>query len=242
MIKKIVKVFAAVCFRVINLDLFFRISQRLSAGIANLIFFKDWGLRINGLPAYYDHRLNLYKWIYNPEEWAFTARGVYARERMFRGCKVLDLCCGDGSYSYFYFSDIAGSIDAVDKDTAAIKHAAKHYCRSNITYHKLDVTKDKLPSSDYDFIVWNAAICYFDIIDIQAVLKKIAYAGNPVMSFYGMTPLATGYVDHRTEFKDISELKGLLMQYFTYVHIWSIDEITVKNVYFYASGPIKDSQ
>jgi SAM-dependent methyltransferase len=140
---------------------------------------------VQGRPQYYNHQLNLYKWIYNPGEWAFTARGVYAREKMFPGCKVLDLCCGDGSYSYLFFSDIAGAIDAVDIDQTAIKHALRYYAsRPNIKYHRLDITRDNFPSSGYDFVIWNAAICYFDITDIHTILQKIVHVGNSSLSLW----------------------------------------------------------
>jgi ubiquinone/menaquinone biosynthesis C-methylase UbiE len=194
---------------------------------------------VNGRPQYYNHQLNLYKWIYNPGEWAFTARGVYARENMFPGCKVLDLCCGDGSYSYLFFSDIAGAIDAVDIDQAAINNAVKYYSSPNINYCKLDIINEKFPSTDYDFVIWNAAICYFDITEIHEILNKIQRAGNSHMNLYGVAPVATGYVDHKTEFNDANELRELLLQYFTSVHIKQINEITINNIHFHATDPIK---
>lgn len=237
--KVIIKAFAKFCIGLINVNLFFRVSQRLSYLLSNLTFFKDWVLMVNGRPQYYDHQLNLYKWIYNPGEWAFTARGVYARENMFPGCKVLDLCCGDGSYSYLFFSDIAGAIDAVDIDQAAINHAVKYYSSPNINYCKLDIINEKFPSADYDFVIWNAAISYFDITEIHEILNKIQRAGNSHMNLYGITPVATGYVDHKTEFNDASELRELLLQYFTSVHIKQINEITINNIYFHATDPIK---
>lgn len=237
--KVIIKAFAKFCFKLINVNLFFRVSQRLSYLLSNLTFFKDWVLMVNGRPQYYDHQLNLYKWIYNPGEWAFTARGVYARENMFPGCKVLDLCCGDGSYSYLFFSDIAAAIDAVDIDQAAINHAVKYYSSPNINYFKLDIINEKFPSADYDFVIWNAAICYFDITEIHEILNKIQRAGNSHMNLYGIAPVATGYVDHKTEFNDANELRELLLQYFTSVHIKQINEITINNIYFHAADPIK---
>lgn len=226
------------CFKIIPVNFFFSAVQRLSCMLSRLAFIKDWVLMVDGRPQYFNHQINLYRWMYNPQEWAFTARGVYAREKMFPGCKVLDLCSGDGMYSYLFFSDIAGAIDAVDVDQSAINHALKYYSkRPNIRYHRLDITKDDFPSSEYDFVIWNAAICYFDIADIHRILEKIVRCGGKNMYLYGIAPLKTGYVDHKTEFNDADELKSLLMQYFTDVHIRQINELTVRNVYFQATAP-----
>lgn len=194
---------------------------------------------VNGRPQYYNHQLNLYKWIYSPGEWVFTIRGVHAREDMFSGCKVLDLCCGDGSYSFLFFSDIAGVVDAVDIDRNAIGHAIKYYSSPNINYCRIDIINEEFPSSGYDFVVWNAAICYFDIAEIHKILNKILHAGNQHVKLYGMAPVATGYVDHKTEFSDAMELKQLLLQYFSSVHIKQINEITINNMYFRAENPMK---
>ena len=239
-IKNILKAFAKFFFRLVKVDLLFRIAQRLSYLFSKLVFFKDWVLMVNGRPQYYDHQINLYKWMYDPAGWSFTARGVYAREKMFRGCKVLDLCCGDGSYSYLFFSDIAGSIDAVDRDPLGIKHALTYYSsRRNIQYRRLDIIKENFPSSGYDFVIWNAAICYFEISEIHSILQKIVRSGNPNMYLCGMAPVANRYADHKTEFNNSTDLKDLLMHYFRDVDIKQIDEITTKSMYFQASGPIK---
>ena len=98
---------------------------------------------------------------------------------MFDKCKVLDVCCGDGSYSYMFFSDIAASIDAVDNDEYALKYAKKYSSRDTINYHLLDIISMPMPSSNYDFIIWNAAICYFDNHEIDLILRKFIDAINP---------------------------------------------------------------
>ncbi len=238
-IKAMIRALAGFCFKLMPVDLFFRIAQRGPYLLARLTFFRDWVVMIKGRPQYFDHQINLYQWRYEPKRWSFTARGVYAREKMFRGCKVLDLCCGDGSYSYLFFSDIAGSIDAVDADQTAVDHAVKHYSFPNIRYHELDVIEDDFPASGYDFVIWNAAICYFELEAIHRILGKIVNAGNASLRLCGIAPLASGYVDHKTEFHDADELRALLQRYFTTVQIKQIDEITASNIYFQATGPRK---
>ena len=52
---------------------------------------------------------------------------------MFDKCKVLDVCCGDGSYSYMFFSDIAGHIDAIDNDEYALQYAKNTFLEEQLT-------------------------------------------------------------------------------------------------------------
>jgi SAM-dependent methyltransferase len=236
-LKKIIKAILRVFFKAIHIDIFFRFCQRSSRLVAKLVFFRDWDLMAYGRPQFFNHQLNLYLWLKDPKQWAFTARGVYPRERMFFGCKVLDLCCGDGSYSYLFFSDIAGRIDAVDNDLTALDFARKNYRLKNLVFYHLDIIKAPLPASDYDFIIWNAAISYFDEKETHAILSKIITVGSDNFRLYGVTPITVGYVDHKKEFSSPEELEQLLSKYFNNVDIKVIDELSVKNMYFCASAP-----
>lgn len=199
--------------------------------------FRDWDLSAYGRPQFFNHQLNLYRWLKDPAQWAFAPRGVYPREKMFPGCKVLDLCCGDGSYSYLFFSDIAGCIDAVDNDQTAINFARQNYAVDNLAFHHLDILRYPLPSSGYDFIIWNAAISYFDEDEIHGILRKIVSCGAEGFRLFGVTPITLGYADHKKEFGNAAELESLLKQYFDYVEVKTIDELSVQNMYFCASAP-----
>ncbi len=239
-IKTVINFFLRILFKIFNIDIMFTMAQSVSRFFANLLFYRDWACKVNGLPKYFDHHINLYRWTKDPKQWDFIVRGFYPREKMFPGCKVLDLCCGDGSYSYLFYSDIAGLIDAVDADGTAIKKAEKINHAANIKYHQLDIIKDAFPSSGYDFVIWNAAICYFDLSDIHKILKKIAVSGNGSMQLYGITPLATGFIDHKHEFGDTQELKVLLEQYFADVHLKEvkIENAKKRDIYFRAKAPV----
>lgn len=235
--KKIAKAVLIVIFKVFNPDILFRLCRQCSRIAARLVLFRDWDLSVYGRPQFFNHQLNLYLWLHDPKQWAFTPRGVYPREKMFPGCKILDLCCGDGCYSYLFYSDIAGSIDAVDKDQTAIKFARKCYAADNLSFHHLDILKYPLPSSGYDFIIWNAAISYFDENEIHGILRKIVSSGAEGFRLFGVTPITLGYADHKKEFGSAGELEHLLGQYFNSVDVKIIDELSVKNMYFCASAP-----
>lgn len=131
----------------------------------------DLGLKLNRLyykqrlesiyygpnpPAWFDHRIDLYyHW---PRNLFWVERGVFPRKYMFKGCKVLDLFCGDGFFSYYFYSTIADEIDALDLDPQAIAHAKKWHANPKITYYVSNVVLNDLPKARYDVVVWYEGI------------------------------------------------------------------------------------
>ena len=224
---------------IIPLDGVLALSQRLGSAVARCIYVRDWRMEVRGRPQFFKHKIDLCRWPIEPSRWSFTARGVYAREDMFEGCKVLDLCCGDGSYCFLFFSDIAGAIDAVDRDAHALAYARRQFSGPTITYHEIDIVNQPLPSADYDFVIWNAAICYFHEDEIRRVIEKIIAAGKNGMKLRGMLPRANGWIDHKTEFSDRASVEGFLGQYFGLVAVREIVEGSSVSFYFQASAPCK---
>jgi SAM-dependent methyltransferase len=234
-LKQLIKRGLRTLLRHAPVDEFLALTQSLGAGVGKLLFFRDWTLQADGWPQFFKHRINLVRWHAEPQRWSFVARGVYARERMFRGCTVLDLCCGDGTYSRLFFSDIAGQIDAVDNDARALRYARRYNSAHSISYQQIDIVEQPLPRAQYDVVVWNAAICYFEPAEIREILRKIVRAGKPGMQLCGMLPKASGYVDHRTEFADAQSIAVLLQDYFRVTAVREVDEITAATFYFSAS-------
>jgi hypothetical protein len=68
-----------------------RLSQRISSGMVQCVFLRDCKMQIRGRPRYFRYLIDLRRWPYEPFRWSFTGSGVYAREYMIEGCKVLDL-------------------------------------------------------------------------------------------------------------------------------------------------------
>ena len=224
--------------RWLPLDSAVRASQRMTWFFARLLFIRDWQLEARGRPQFFKHAMNLAHWPFDPARWAFTARGVYARESMRRGCKVLDLCCGDGAYSRLFFADIARQVDAVDLDEYALDYARKYHAAPAVRFHRLDIVNQPLPDRDYDVVVWNAAICYFSEPDIRVVLDKIIAASRPDMQLIGMLPQAHGWIDHKTEFATAAEVENYLRQFFSEVAVREIDEGSIVSFYFRARVPL----
>ncbi len=227
--------------RLIPLDSLLRLSQRTTSAVAGALYLRDWLLEARGRPQFFKHQINLGKWPLQPPRWSFAARGVYAREGMFKGCKVLDLCCGDGSVSYLFFSDIAGHVDAVDNDAYAIAYARRYFRSPVVSYQQVDIIDGELPSAGYDFVVWNAAICYFREEDIRLILRKIVAAGKPTLRLSGMLPRANAWIDHKTEFADRAAVGRLLQDFFGTVEVREVDEVTGVTFYFQAAAPLAAS-
>lgn len=99
----------------------------------NHLLWEQWH---KGSPEWFDHRIDLYRWRdhLNPH---WTERGIYSKEVMFKGCRVLDLACGDGFYAkYFYLSTGATLIDGIDINSKAIAHAKKYHSDSHIRFSR----------------------------------------------------------------------------------------------------------
>lgn len=222
------------------LDFMLRASQCITRVLARLLFIRDWQLEAQGRPQFFKHSINLALWPFDPSKWAFAARGVYAREAMHRGCKVLDICCGDGTYSLLFLSDIAGRVDAIDLDDKAIAYARRFHTAANVNYQQLDIIKQQFPSSGYDLVVWNAAICYFNESDIRSIIHKIIDASAPDAKLIGMCPKANGWIDHQTEFSATAAISDFLRQFYAQVAVREIDEGSIVSFYFQASQPHKN--
>src|SRR2546422_9655686 len=150
MLKKHVKRALRGAMRLLPLDSLLLLAQRCSSIVAGSLILRDWRLEAYDRPQFFKHQINLSRWRFEPGRWSFAARGVYARQSMFKGCSVLDLCCGDGSNSYLFFSDIAGHIDAVDNDTMALSYARRYHSAPAISYHRIDIVNQPLPGRRYD--------------------------------------------------------------------------------------------
>lgn len=230
--------FVALIFKLAPFDVIFSFFQVACFACASLGKWRDWSLQSYGWPQFFKHQINLYSWIKKPALWAFSARGVYPRAQMFRGCKVLDLCCGDGTFSYLFFTDISKQVDAVDVSRRAIAYAKSHYKARNLRFFQIDILNEKLPSNDYDFIVWNAAMLYFTANEIDLVIAKLVQSMKVDAKLTGMLPIGLNYKDHKINFNNLGEVKGFLRKYFNTVEIMQVEEALMSTIYFTVSNPV----
>jgi SAM-dependent methyltransferase len=184
------------------------------------------------LPGWFDHRADVHRWSRSRDP-GFAERGTYAREVMKPGARVLDCCCGDGFYSYHFFSGTAGRIDAVDADPKGIAGARRRHALSTIQYHVLDVAREPLPNPSYDVVVWDTAMQYFSLEDIHAVCRKIAGALGPQGLLVGMVPLVPEVrkdLGEKHHFRDADAVRALLEEHFPDVAL--LERPSPPQVYF----------
>jgi 2-polyprenyl-3-methyl-5-hydroxy-6-metoxy-1,4-benzoquinol methylase len=190
-------------------------------------------------PQWFDHRADLYRWSELRVPF-WVERGVYSREVMFEGCRVLDLCCGDGFYPYHFYSGIASHIDAVDWGSTAVAHARKWHSHPRITYSQMDIVADNWPETDYDVITWDGAIEHFSTDQTRTVLGKCVQALKAQGGILcGYTIIARGpdksHPEHQHEFSSASELKERLNELFPSVGTIETEYPERHNIYFRAA-------
>jgi len=190
-------------------------------------------------PEWFDHRADLYRWAELRVPF-WVERGVFSREVMFQGCRVLDLCCGDGFYPYYFYSGTASQIDAVDRDPTAIIHARKWHGHPTIRYVQQDLIADEFPDTDYDVITWDGAIEHFSLDEIRQVLQKCVKAmRTPYGVLNGYTIIARdsgkSHPDHQHEFCSAEQLKNLLREFFPFFGTLETKYSERHNLYFRAA-------
>jgi SAM-dependent methyltransferase len=199
----------------------------------------DFGLSINRLyykqlhrsfykgkkqhPSWFDHRIDLYyHW---PHHLFWMERGVFPRRYMFEGCTVLDLFCGDGFFCHYFYSTIADSIDAIDKDPSAIAHARKWHSHPKIAYRVVDAVKTDFPRSSYDVIVWFEGIDHIAASEYNIVINriKVALGEEGVLTgsvgIIGEEKQGKVHWEHQNELSSVSELHNLFSRDFDDIQI-----------------------
>lgn len=192
---------------------------------------------------WFDHRINLYRWTPDTGDTYWLERGVYVRELLAPGCRVLDLCCGDGFYPYHFYVQQADQVDAVDRDARAITAARRQYAHPRLTYHVADVVTDPWPDATYDVISWDAAVEHFGGAELDTVVGKCRDALGADGVLCGTTPLvrdASPHQDsdnpfHAHDYTSAGELEAMLRRFFAYVAVFATRHPTRENLYFRAS-------
>jgi len=144
---------------------------------------------------------------------------------MFEGCIVLDLFCGDAFFSYYFYSTIAGSIDAVDKDPSAIEHANRYHSHPKINYRVIDAVNEGFPREHYDLILWFEGIEHLTETEFDRIILSIKPAIEKKGILIGSTPLVSteslgqGNWEHKNEFTNVEQLQNFLSRDFADIEI-----------------------
>jgi len=167
--------------------------------------------------TWYDHRLDELMW---PGNLFWVERGVMGTLHLKPGDKVLDCCCGDGYFSGTFWNRIAGHIDAVDRDDAALDLARKAHGHPTINYTKVDIVEDPFPGTDYDVVFFFEAIEHLSKETGHLVIDKIKNALKPGGRLIGSTTQinaddrGSANKEHDNEFESVDALCDFLKQTF----------------------------
>jgi len=163
-------------------------AKKYASFHTKLMHYSDWYFS-NSEPSSYKHEINLYNWIYDPSQVEFVEGGVFGRMLIKEDDVVLDLCCGDGSYDYLFFSDISRHVDAIDYDKTSIEYAKRSYQKKNIEFICHDLLTYDFVDNSYDVVIWRAGVAYFTKEQREILFKKIFKTLKKGGKFYIGTPL-----------------------------------------------------
>ena len=207
-------------------------------------FYIEWRV---GNPEYFEHQMDLnYQWHESRSAYPME-RGVFSSFALKNDSppsgNTLDLCCGDGFYSYYFYSKRSKSVVGIDFDPEAIKFAKKNYNKAqNIEYLIGDIRLD-IPVGPFDNIIWDAAIEHFTQTEIENLMIKIraVLQKNGVLSGYTIVEPKHGgkhLHQHEYEFHDKEDLARFLSPHFKNVQVFSTTYPDRTNLYFYASDSL----
>lgn len=190
------------------------------------------------MPEWYDHYLDLHYYWRKKRNPLWLERGCFNNLVIKPEATVLELCCGDGFNAYYFYSEKAKSVKAVDFDPKCLKHAKENHQAPNINFELCDLRKN-FPAGSFDNIIWDAAIEHFTSQEISQILEQIKNHLQPggILSGYTIVEINPGYglPQHETEFATKKALLDTLSPYFKYVKIFETVYQSRHNLYFYAS-------
>ncbi|HEY9900093.1 MAG TPA: class I SAM-dependent methyltransferase [Pantanalinema sp.] len=200
----------------------------------------EWQVLPN--PEWFDHNIDLYNQWRKTRTPLIMERGCYNLLAIKKGGTLLELCCGDGFISHYFYSHKVAHMIAVDFDPAAVRHASIHHAGPNISFQLADI-RQSLPEGEFDNVVWDAAIAHFTPEETSAILRNIRSRLKPGGILSGSTIVKRedgkkSLHQHEYEFKSREDLVGVLSPHFENVCVFETLHEGRRNLYFYASDGI----
>jgi cyclopropane fatty-acyl-phospholipid synthase-like methyltransferase len=194
-------------------------------------FRRDWALAAaKDIPHFFDHRITAVELAVGEGSATSWMRAFYTLEVLPKGCRLLDIGCGDGFFDRHFFVDRCAAIDAIDIEPSSIAHARRHSAHERIAYAQLDATRDAFPSEPYDVVVFDGAIGHFSDATTDAVLTKVAAALADDGMFVGSESLGVEGEDHLQFFAEVDDLARLLRRHFPAVALREVGYTTANGV------------
>lgn len=218
------------------------VSQRLAAVIHKQLMRAEWCV---DTPEFFNHDIDLYYQWRKEGRAYWLERGIYniLALQMFEKPIVVELCCGEGFNTKYFYSKIADKIWACDFDREAIKGAKKKYSMNNIEFAIADIREEipvTLGGEKITNIIWDAAIEHFTPEEIHAIMSKLKERLEErvgILSGYTIVERCEGksLEQHEYEFKNKEDLERFLTPYFKNVMVFETIYDNRHNLYFWAS-------
>lgn len=210
--------------------------RKISASSHRLQFLVEWAV---DNPEYFDHNIDIQSSWKRTRESFPLERGVFSSFALTPDSRVLELCCGDGFNSYYFYSLRSKQVLAIDFDKQALKWASRNYKAPNLKFKLGDIRTD-IPDGPFDNVVWDAAVEHFTEEEISAVMKRIKSVLTTEGTLSGYTIIEQEHGgkhlhQHEYEFRNKEDLSRFLTPYFKNVHVFETVFPSRSNLYFYAT-------
>lgn len=226
-----------------TLEFIFGIEAYLSAKWVSAshrrLFISQW--HIQPSPEWMDHSIDLYYQWPNGRSPQMAERGCY-NVLALKGGNILELCCGDGFFTKFFYSNHSQKIIACDFDPTAIVMAKKKNYLPNIDYILADI-RTSMPAGVFPNIIWDAAIEHFTEEEIGKIMLDIKdrLTEDGILSGYTIVEKEDGVKQlhqHEYEFRSKEDLKRFLTPHFKNVCVFETIYKERHNLFFWASDAI----
>lgn len=191
-------------------------------------------------PVFIDHNIDLYyRWL-STRESVWLESGAFGSLALLGG-DTLELACGDGFNARNFYSLRSKKVVACDFEPKALEIARKNNSAPNIEYVFADI-RESLPEGCYDNIIWDEAISYFSLPEINEILQNIKKRLSPVGIFSGHIVGEHSDINNAPYYKHIfknkEEVLEMLKLYFETFVVFETkfpSPYYPKNFYFWAS-------
>ena len=197
------------------------IALTLLNGYYSSLWRRHWIWQTRGEPHFTLHRVGLFQSMIGSDAAGFCsyARAFHSASAVRPGDIVLDVGCGDGSFTRRALAPDAAHVDGIDIEPTAIAYASRHNSLPNISFAVVDALKESMPTNGYDLIAFDGAIAHFSAGACSELLKKLKSAMKPDGLFVGSESVGPDAPDHLQVFDTLDDLRTMLAKHWKYVRL-----------------------
>lgn len=182
---------------------------------------------------FYDHIADFSN-LFKKKDGDFLKRGVFNSFYIKKGASVLEIGCGDGFYTRFFYSTNSSLIDAVDYNKGAIEHSLFFWSTKKINFFNGDVLIEdfwKNLNKKYDNVICDAVLDRFNNQELDFVLTRICEQLENAGCFTGYLTKKNTYLTESI-FETSLDVITKLEKYFNDVHVFEVDSSERVGFYF----------